>query len=102
VFPAPTSAVEVWVVDTTGGREATLLAHELRVAGMACDRSFDARSMKAQLRAADRAGARLALILGEKEAAAGTVTIRDLRSGDQEELARADLVDQLHKRLAEP
>jgi histidyl-tRNA synthetase len=101
VFPAPTSAVDVWVVDTTGGREATLLADELRAAGVACDRSFDARSMKAQLRAANRAGARLALIVGEKEAAAGTVTVRDFRTGEQEEIGRGDAVDHVRKRLGE-
>ena len=100
VFPAPSSTVDVWVVDTTGGAAATLLAHELRAAGVACDRSFDDRSMKAQLKAADRAGARLAVIVGEREAAAGTVTLRDLGRGEQEEIARGDLLDHVGKRLA--
>jgi histidyl-tRNA synthetase len=100
VFGAPESVVDVWVVDTTGGQAASALAHELRAAGVACDRSFDSRSMKAQLRAADRAGARLALIVGEKEAAAGTVTVRDLKTGEQTEVVRDDVANQLGKRLA--
>jgi histidyl-tRNA synthetase len=100
VFPPPSSRVDVWLVDTTGGAAATVLADELREAGVACDRSFDDRSMKAQLKSADRAGARLAAIVGQKEAEAGTVTLRDLGRGEQEEIARGDLVDHVRKRLA--
>ncbi|MFP5318961.1 MAG: histidine--tRNA ligase [Acidimicrobiia bacterium] len=99
VFPAPASRVAVWVVDTTGGAEATSLAHVLREAGIACDRSFDSRSMKAQMKSADRAGARLALIVGAQEAAAGTVTLRDLATGEQEEIAREDVVKLVEERL---
>src|SRR5205814_4260686 len=47
VFPAPTSAVDVFVVDTTGGGVARDLTAELRRAGIAADRAFDQRSMKA-------------------------------------------------------
>ena len=100
VFPAPASVVDVWIVDTTGGEQATLLAAELRGAGVACDRAFDRRSMKAQFRSADRAGARFALVVGEQEVAAGTVTVRDLGSGEQEQIARGDAVDHLRKRLS--
>ncbi|MCA1692392.1 MAG: ATP phosphoribosyltransferase regulatory subunit, partial [Actinobacteria bacterium] len=98
-FPAPASAVDVWVVDHTGGRAATELTRELRAGQVSCDRSFDQRSMKAQLKAADRAAARLAVIVGERELAAGVVAVRDLTSGDQEDVVRGDLVDQVRKRL---
>jgi len=99
VFPAPTAAVEVFVVDTTGGREALELTHELRRAGVAADRAFDARSMKAQFKAADRSGARLALVVGERERAEATVTVRDLGDGDQETVGRNDVVAHVVKRL---
>ena len=100
VFPAPSRTVEVFVVDTAGGAEALLLTAELRAAGVACDRAFDDRSMKAQFKAADRSGAALALVIGEREVAEGTVTVRDLSTGDQEVVGRADLVDHVSKRLA--
>jgi len=99
VFPAPTATVEVFVVDTTGGREALELTHELRRAGVAADRAFDARSMKAQFKAADRSGARLALVVGERERAEATVTVRDLGDGDQETVGRNDVVAHVVKRL---
>ena len=51
--------------------------------------------MKSQMKAADRSGARFAAIVGEDEAAAGVVTLRDLRSDRPQEqvAATADLID---------
>ncbi len=100
VFPPPDAVVDVWVVDTTGGAAALALTHELRVAGIAADRSFDGRSMKSQFKSADRSGAAVALVVGDAEAAAGTVTVRDLRGGDQETVDRTDVVDHVRKRLS--
>jgi histidyl-tRNA synthetase len=97
VFPGPASAVDVWVIDATGGSAALALTHELRAAGVSADRSFDSRSMKSQFKSADRSGARLALVVGDNEVASATVTLRDLRAGDQETVGRADVVE--HVRL---
>ena len=101
-FSAPARTVDVWLVDLTGGREATVLADSLRTLGVACDRSFDARSLKAQLKAANRAGARLALLVGEKELAAGLVTLRDLDTGEQEEVGRDVAAKYVQERLMRP
>jgi histidyl-tRNA synthetase len=93
--------VDVFVVDTTGGSHARDLTHALREAGVAADRAFDARSMKAQFRLADRSGARLALVVGPEEAAAGTVAVKDLRGGgDQEVLSRTEVVERVRRLLA--
>ena len=99
VFHEPPPVVAVWVIDTTGGRAARDLTHELRAAGIGADRSFDDRSMRAQFRAADRSGARLAVVVGETELAEGTVSVRDLRGGDQELVARSDVVQHLRKQF---
>jgi len=97
--PVPAPAVAVWVVDVTGGDEASALARELRAAGIGCDRSFDHRSMRAQLRAADRAGARVAVLVGDRERAGGVATVRDLATGDQREVERPALVAELARAL---
>jgi histidyl-tRNA synthetase len=99
VFPIPESMVDAFVVDLTGGEQARDLTHVLRRAGVRADRAFDNRSLKSQMKSADRSGARLALIVGPDEAAAGLVTIRDLTTHDQEQVATADVVDQVRKRL---
>jgi histidyl-tRNA synthetase len=105
VFDAPESTVDVWVIDTTGGEQALELTHELREAGVSADRSFDGRSMKSQMKAADRSGARIALILGSDELASSTVTVRDLRhtgrDGEpgQQAIPRQEVIDYVKKSL---
>jgi histidyl-tRNA synthetase len=96
VFGAPPAAVDVFVVDTTGGSHALELTDALRAAGLSADRAFDNRSMKSQMKAADRSGARHAVIIGTDEASAGSVIVRPLRDrADQLVVARTDLIPHL-------
>ena len=57
------------------------------------------RSMKSQMKQADRAGARVALIIGEQEVVDGTVVVRDLSLAQQEAVARADVSERVRKIL---
>jgi histidyl-tRNA synthetase len=101
VFPVPPDRLDVFVVDVAGGAAARRLTSELRRAGLAVDRAFGYRSMKAQMRRANSSGARLALIIGEQELADGTVALRDLREGgDQDTVDRGGIVDHVRKRLS--
>jgi histidyl-tRNA synthetase len=88
--------LDVFVIDTTGDDSVTLLIEQLRAAGTATDRAYDQRSMKAQMKVADKSGARLALLVGPEELLAGEVTIRDLRSQDfeqtQQRVAQSEIV----------
>jgi histidyl-tRNA synthetase len=92
VFGEPGSALDVFVVDTTDGSAARDIAHEVRAAGLRADRAFDGRSMKSQMKAAGRSGARVAVIVGEQEATDGTATVRDLRRAEQKIVSRAEVV----------
>jgi len=93
VFASPGTAVDVFVVDTTGGEHALVVAEALRAAGRSAERAFDRRSMKAQMKAADRSGAALAVIIGADEAADGTAVVRPMRGGgEQYVVARPDLL----------
>jgi len=102
VFAAPGNTVEVFVVDVTGGDTARDLTTELRRAGVRADRAYDDRSMRAQMKAADRSGARLALLVGDQEQADGTVAVRSLQDAErsQEAVARATVVDHVKKLLS--
>lgn len=82
-------SLDVFVIDTTGVDAATALVDELRRAGLATDRAYDRRSMKAQMKVADKSGARVALLIGPTELAADEVTIRDLRSDTHERAQRS-------------
>ena len=100
VFPTPDRAVDVFVVDVTGGEHARDLTLELRRLGIAVDRAYDSRSMRAQMKAADRSGARIVVIVGEDEVESGVVTVRDLRGDSgQQQMDRGDLDEQLRKLL---
>ena len=80
--------IDVYVVSV--GEEARVealkLATRLRTAGIGADLDLAGRGMKGQMKDADRSGARWAAILGDEELGAGTVTLRDLGTGEQTEV----------------
>ena len=63
--------------------EATRIAGALRRAGFRASVIFGGRSLKAQLRQANRAEAARAVIIGERDLAEGQCTVRDLSGGEQ-------------------
>lgn len=96
VFAAPVKAIDVFVVDVTGGLNAVAVTAELRRAGLVADRGYDNRSMKAQMKLANRSGAQFAVIIGGDEADAGTAIVKPLRTqDDQVAIARSTLVAHL-------
>lgn len=97
--PEPDAATDVFVVDATDGSVARDVTHELRTAGLRADRAFDGRSMKAQMKAAGRSGARVAVIVGDQEREGGTATVRDLAKAEQTSVARGDLVTHVRTML---
>ena len=99
VFPAAPPPPAAFVVDVTDGTAARDLCAELHDAGLAASRAYDGRSMGAQLKQADRSGARYALIVGPDELARQVVTARPmLGSGPQEEVPRGAVVQWLRDR----
>jgi len=92
-------AIESWM---RGQPRRLLLATDLSAR---CDRAFDQRAMRAQMKAADRSGAAYAVIVGEQEQADGVATVRPLRAefgAEQVSVPRADLVAHLRSALAAP
>ena len=67
------------------------IAQTLRRAGLAVDFALGGRSMKAQMKAADRSQAAVAVILGDDELTAGVAQVRDLGASEQ----RTVPIDQL-------
>lgn len=79
--------------------ELARLAAELRAAGVRVDLTYGDRGMKAAMRAADRSGARLALVAGDRDIAAGTVGVKDLSDGSQVDVAADYVVAEVLSRL---
>ncbi|MGH2699904.1 MAG: histidine--tRNA ligase [Actinomycetota bacterium] len=86
-------AVYVVALGDRARSEALPLVTELRRAGVGADWDLMGRQMKAQMKAADRSGARWAAIIGDDELEAGEVTLKDLATGEQERVARNELVN---------
>ena len=93
--PAATPCVYFAYQSEQGKRRAFRLAESLRDAGISADLAFGDRKLGKQLSAADRAGAQLAVILGEDELANQTVTLKDLRTGEQRSIPQDSLVNEL-------
>ncbi len=95
VFAAPSTDVDVFVVDTVDGTHAHELCHQLRANGIRADRAYDLRSIKAQMKSADRSGARFALIVGSDEVSNSTVMLREMVLGKQNSVLRKDVLSEL-------
>lgn len=59
---------------------------ELRSSGIACDMDYEAKSLKAQMRGADRLKAKVVIIIGEDELASGEAAVRDMASKEQQKV----------------
>ncbi|MBV8179032.1 MAG: histidine--tRNA ligase [Mycobacterium sp.] len=96
-----TARCEVFAVPL--GEQAKLrlavLAGQLRAAGVRVDVAYGDRGLKGAMRAADRSGARLALVAGERDIEAGTVGVKDLSTGEQVDVATDSVVAEVLSRL---
>ena len=92
IFLAPLSA---------GALDHALRAQKrLREQGVAALMDYEGRSMKSQMKRADKLGARYVAILGDDELAKGAWTVRDMRESSQESVALADLPARMIERVA--
>ncbi len=102
-LPPQGGTLEV-LVAPIGGTEAVLaLSSEaerrIRQVGARVERDVMGRGPAKNLKYADARGARFAVLVGEKEAAEGRVTLRDLRSGDQTMLGPSDAALRIQSEL---
>jgi histidyl-tRNA synthetase len=74
-----------------GARAAFELAREARRAGLQAQLELARRSLKGQLRHADRIGARYVAIVGEN----GTATLRNMESGDERDTELGDVIPEI-------
>lgn len=75
------------------------IAGQLRSAGVRVDLAYGGKGLKGAMKAADRSGARLAVVLGERDLESGTAQIKDLSSGEQRSVALGEVVGDLRSAL---
>lgn len=95
-LPTP-GGIDCFVVVQTpeAKAKAFVLVDQLRQAGISAEQDYLDRKMKAQLKQADRLEARFTAIIGESELANGTVVVKEMATGEQQEVKQEDLVNYL-------
>jgi histidyl-tRNA synthetase len=82
-------------------RRMVSLVAELRANGIAADLAYGDRGMKGAMKAADKSGARFALVLGDRDLEAGTIGLKDLLDGGQDDVPLDQLVSTLLAKTVE-
>lgn len=83
-------------------KEGIGLIKRLRSHGIKIERDYGNKSIKTQMKRADKLGARLVLILGDNELASGNIIIKNMQSGEQEKAAFNYIEDRLKVLLSNP
>ncbi len=87
--PPPGSSIDLFFAalgDAAVDRCFRLL-HEVRRVGLRADMDYGGKSLKSQMKQADKAGAAHVLIVGEEELARGSASMRNMVSSDQIDVA---------------
>ena len=88
-IPAPDFYLAV--LDSRALNTALLLAQRMRERGFSGEVSFEARSIKAQMRQANKLGVKTCLILGQDEMEKGQIVVKDMATGVQKNIGQDDL-----------
>lgn len=83
--------VQVLIVEDALKVEGFGILSDLRSMGLAADMGYGGKSLKAQMRQANRSGASFAVIVGPQEMEEGVVVIRNLLKGDEEKVPRTQI-----------
>jgi histidyl-tRNA synthetase len=96
-----TSAVDVFAVPLGDAAKLSLVkvVAALRAKGVRADLAYGDRGLKGAMRAADRSGASVALVAGDRDIEAGTVGVKDLSTGEQVDVAADAVVAEVLSRL---
>ena len=100
LLPAPNEATDVFVVALGESAQAPAfkLLENCRRAGLTANMDYAGRSMKAQMKQANKHHARYALILGEDEVQNGTVQVKDMEKSEQKSVKLEDVLSHLAAR----
>ncbi|MCY3772876.1 MAG: histidine--tRNA ligase [Gemmatimonadetes bacterium] len=88
----PKPSVFVAYLGAEAKSAAVVLAQELRAAGVGTTALWEDRSLKAQMRQADRLGAAYTLIIGEEEVRNGVVMLRRMADSTQASIPRSEVL----------
>jgi histidyl-tRNA synthetase len=80
--------------------QALEIANSLRNAGIACEIDIVGRSLKAQLKYANKKGFKFVLVIGENEIKSSTVSLKNFETGEELSIKKEELVSFIKNNLA--
>jgi len=80
-------------------KEAYKIINQLHLQGIRAELDYEVKSLKSQMRRADKLKARYVLILGEDELNRGKAVLRDMETKSQEEIPMQNLVNTLKSKI---
>jgi histidyl-tRNA synthetase len=80
-------------------REAYRLVNQLHLEGIRAELDYEGKSLKSQMRRADKLKAQYVLIMGEEELKRGKAVLRNMGTKFQEEVPLQGLIDTLRKKI---
>lgn len=101
IKPPEEMEIDVYLVQLgeLAKKKSLKLFHSLVESGLVAKQSFNRDSIKSQLKQADKNNAKVALILGQKEALEDTILIRDMESGIQEVIPVKNIAQEVRNRI---
>jgi histidyl-tRNA synthetase len=100
--PGPDRSLDVYVVPLGEARHrAAVLVAGLRRAGIRTDMAYGGRALKGAMKGADRSGARLAVVIGERDLEAGVAQVKSMDTGQQTAIPLDDFTQQIDRLLKE-
>jgi histidyl-tRNA synthetase len=94
-----TSDVFVVAMEDAFEAQAIKLVQKMRQADIKAEKDYNGRSSKAQMKYADKLGARLVILIGEEEIKQGYFTVRNMKTREQIQVPGSDLVNIIKKNL---
>ncbi len=82
-----------------GFKEAYRLANRLHLQGIWAELDYGAKSLKSQMRRADKLRARFVLIIGEEELKRGRVVLRNMKDKSQEEISIDNVIETIKRKI---
>jgi histidyl-tRNA synthetase len=98
-YKPPRAKIFLAQLGSLAKKKSLRLFAELEKNGILTAESFGRGSLKSQMRAANRLGVEITLIIGQKEALDETVIVKNMTTGTQETIAQSKLVNMIKKSL---
>lgn len=98
LLPLNASPTDAFIVALGEGVQATAfkILCDLRAKGLKANMDFAGRSLKAQMKQANKAAARFAILIGEDEIKESCAVLKNMETGEQEKVALQELVNKLY------